>query len=188
MMFATIYVPNFYLQAATRYQPELRGKPVALIEEHERKPVIIQLNDAAEKTGIRKGMTPSQALARCLSVVIKARAYMQEQSIEEILVQCAFTLSPFVETTAAGICTVQLTANRNLSEKARHGESVLWRISRVIQHLAECEIRAQAAIAPTPDTSLLAAHLARPVLQVEDAKEFLAPLPIETLATSSAAF
>ena len=112
MMFATIYVPNFYLQAATRYQPELRGKPVALIEEHERKPVIIELNDAAEKTGIRKGMTPSQALARC-------------------------------------------------------------------------EIRAQAAIAPTPDTSLLAAHLARPVLQVKDAKEFLAPLPIETLGTGS---
>jgi len=180
-MFATIYVPNFYLQAATRHQPELRGKPVALIEEHERKPVIIQLNDAAEKTGIRKGMTPSQALARCLSVVIKARAHTQEQSIEEILVQCAVTLSPFVETTAAGICTVQLTANRNFSEKACYGESVPRRISRVIQHLAECEIRAQAAIAPTPDTSLLAAHLARPVLQVEDAKEFLAPLPIETL-------
>jgi nucleotidyltransferase/DNA polymerase involved in DNA repair len=174
-MFATIYVPNFYLQAATRHQPELRGKSVALIEEHERKPVIIQLNDAAEKTGIRKGMTPSQALARCLSVVIKARAHMQEQSIEEILVRCAFSLSPFVETTAAGICTLQFTANRNLSE----------RVSRVIQHLAECEIGVQAAIAPTPDTSLLAAHLARPVLQVENAKEFLAPLPIETLGTST---
>jgi nucleotidyltransferase/DNA polymerase involved in DNA repair len=185
MMFATIYVPNFYLQAATRHQPELRGKPVALIEEHDRKPVIIQLNDAAEKTGIRKGMTPSQALARCLSVVIKARAHMQEKSIEEILVQCAFTLSPFVETTAAGICTVQFTANRNLSEEPCHGESVPRRILRVIQHLAECEIRAQAAIAPTPDTSLLAAHLARPVLEVEDAKEFLAPLPIETLGTGS---
>jgi nucleotidyltransferase/DNA polymerase involved in DNA repair len=185
MMFATIYVPNFYLQAATRHQPELRGKPVALIEEHERKPVIIQLNDAAEETGIRKGMTPSQALARCLSVVIKARAHMQEESIEEILVQCAFTLSPFVETTAAGICTVQFTANRDLSEEACHGESIPQRILRVIQHLAECQIRAQAAIAPTPDTSLLAAHLAGPVLEVEDAKEFLAPLPIETLGTGS---
>jgi nucleotidyltransferase/DNA polymerase involved in DNA repair len=187
-MFATIYLPNFYLQAATRHQPELRAKPVALIEEQERKPVIIQLNEAAGKAEIRQGMTPSQALARCLQVRIKIRAHIQEKSIQEILIQCAFTLSPFVEATAPGICTIQFTADRNLSEKARHGESALRRISRVIQQLVECEICAQAAIAPTADTSFLAAHLARPVLQVENAKEFLAPLPIETLGTSCPAF
>src|SRR5213594_4498843 len=177
-MFATIYLPNFYLQAATRHQPELRAKPVGLIEQQQRKPVIVQLNETAEKAGIRKGMTPSQALARSLRVVIKTRAQMQEKSIQEILIHHAFTLSPFVEATAPGICTVQFTDDRNLSEK----------VSRVIERLLECEIAAQAAIAPTPDTSFLAAHLARPVLQIENAKEFLAPLPIETLATSSAAF
>ena len=181
-MFATIYLPNFYLQAATRHQPELRATPVGLIEEQQRKPVIVQLNEPAEKAGIRKGMTPSQALARSLRVVIKTRAQMQEKSMQEILIHYAFTLSPFVEATGPGICTVQFTDNRNLSEKARHGESVLWRISRVIQQLAECEIAAQAAIAPTPDTSFLAANLARPVLQIENAKDFLVPLPIETLA------
>src|SRR2546430_365686 len=136
-MFATIYLPNFYLQAATRHQPELRAKPVGLIEEQQRKPVIVQLNEPAEKAGIRKGMTPSQALARSLRVVIKTRAQMQEKSIQEILIHHAFTLSPFVEATAPGICTVQFTDNRNLSEK----------VSRVIQQLPECEIAAQAAIA-----------------------------------------
>ncbi len=156
-MFATIYLPNFYLQAATRHQPELRAKPVALIEEQERKPVIIQLNEAAENAGIQKGMTPSQALARWLHVTIKVRVHIQEKFIQEILIQCAFTL-------------------------------VLRRISRVIQQLDECEIRAQAAIAPTADTSFLAAHLARPVLQVENAKEFLGNLSIETLATYCPAF
>ena len=177
-MFATIYLPNFYLQAATRHQPELRTKPVALIEEQERKPVIIQLNQAAGKAGIRKGMTPSQALARSLRVVIKVRARAQEKSIQEILIYYAFTLSPFVENTAPGVCTIQFTDYRDLSPK----------LAQVIEQLAECEIAAQAPIAPTPDTSFLAAHLARPVLQIENAKEFLAPLPIETLATSSAAF
>jgi protein ImuB len=177
-MFATIYLPNFYLQAATRHQPELRSKPVALIEEQDRKPVIIQLNDAAEKAGIQKGMTPSQALARSLRVVIKVRARAQEKSIHEILLHYAFTLSPFVENTAPGVCTIQFTDYRDLSPK----------LAQVIEHLAECEITAQAAIAPTPDTSFLAAHLARPVLQIENAKGFLAPLPIETLATSSPDF
>jgi Nucleotidyltransferase/DNA polymerase involved in DNA repair len=171
-MFATIYLPNFYLQAAMRHQPELRAQPVALLEEQEKKPVIIQLNEAAEQVGIRKGMTPSQALARYLQVTIKARARMQEKSIQEMLLHYAFTRSPFVEATRPGICTIQFTDNRDLSAK----------VSRVIEQLTECEITAQAGIAPTPDTSLLIAHLARPVLEINDAKEFLASLPIETLA------
>jgi protein ImuB len=171
-MFATIYLPNFYLQAAIRHQPELRAQPVGLLEEQEKKPVIIQLNEAAEQAGIRKGMTPSQALARCLHVMIKARGRMQEKSIEEMLLHYAFTLSPFVEATKPGICIIQFTDNRDLSAK----------VSRVIEQLAECKITAQAGIAPTPDTSLLITHLARPVLEINDAKEFLAPLPIETLA------
>jgi protein ImuB len=171
-MFATIYLPNFYLQAAMRHQQELRAKPVALIEEQEKKPVIIQLNEAAEKAGICKGMTPSQALARYLQIIIKARERAQEKSIEEILLHFAFTLSPFVEATAPGISTIQFTNYRDLTAK----------VSRVIKQLADCEIIAQAGIAPTPDTSLLIAHLARSVLQVENPKEFLGPLPIATLA------
>jgi protein ImuB len=171
-MFATIYLPNFYLQAATRHQPQLRAKAVALIEEQEKRPVIIELNEAAEAAGIDKGMTPSQALARCLRVVIRVRERAQEKLINEILLQHAFTLSPFVEATAPGICTIQFTDNRNLTSK----------LARVIEKLAKCEITARAGIAPLPDTSLLAAHLARPVCEVVDAQNFLAPLPIETLA------
>ena len=64
-MFATIYLPNFYLQAAIRHQPELRPKPVALLDDNEKRAVIIQLNEPAEKAGVRTGMMPSQGLARC---------------------------------------------------------------------------------------------------------------------------
>ncbi len=54
-------------------------------------------------------------------------------------------------------------------------------MERVIEQLADAEIVAQAGIAPTPDASFLAAHLAKPVLQIDDASEFLATLPLETL-------
>jgi len=67
-MFATIYLPNFYLQAAMRHHPKLRAQPVALIDTAESKVSIIQLNELAEKAGVAKRMTPSQALARCLQV------------------------------------------------------------------------------------------------------------------------
>jgi hypothetical protein len=171
-MFATIYLPNFYLQATLRHQPDLENKPVALIDDQEKKAIIIQLNLAAEKTGARVGMTPSQGLARYLDLVIKIRSHSQEKLLQDILLHFAGTLSPYVETTAPGIATVQFTDTRNLTAK----------VSYVVEQLAESEIAAQAGIAPTPDASFLAAHLARPVLQIDNASEFLAALPIEVLA------
>jgi len=171
-MFATIYLPNFYLQAAMRHHPKLRAQPVALIDTSKSKVSIIELNELAEKAGVAKRMTPSQALARCLQVVIRTRERAQENVIDEILLQHAFMLSPFVEASSPGVCTVQFTDTRDLTAK----------LSRIIAKLEKCEIHAQAGIASSPDTSFLAAHLARPVLQIDQLKEFLAPLPIETLA------
>jgi len=76
-MFATIYLPDFYLQAALRHQPDLSDKPVALIDDQEKKAIIVQLNSAAENAGVRIGMTPSQGLARYLNLVIKIRNQSQ---------------------------------------------------------------------------------------------------------------
>src|SRR6266705_2354866 len=173
-MYAIIYLPSFYLQAAMRHQPELCSKPVALLDENEKKAIIIQLNEVAAKVGVRTGMTPSQGLGRCLSLIVKTRARSQEKLIDEILLHYAFTLSPYVEASAPGVCTIQFTDNRKLTPK----------LSRVIEQLGPCEIIAQAGIALTPDVSFLVAQLARPVLQIENARKFLALLPIETLATA----
>src|ERR1700738_2152488 len=144
-MFATIYLPNFYLQAAMRHHPKLRARPVGLIDPSHKKVAIIELNDAAEQVGVTKGMTPSQALARCLQVVIRTRERGQEKLIDDILLQHAFMLSPFVEATAPGVCTIQFTDDRNLVAK----------LGRVIERLGKCEITAQAGIARLPDASFL---------------------------------
>ena len=67
---------------------------------------------------------------------------------------------------------MQFTEMRNVAKK----------VSSVVEQLVLSEIVAQAGIAPTPDASFLAAHLARPILQTDNAGEFLATLPIEVLA------
>jgi hypothetical protein len=171
-MFATIYVPNFYLQAALRHQPERAEAPVALIDGEATKAVIIQLNAAAARVGVTVGMTPSQGLARYLPLLVRTRSRAQEKLLSAMLLQFAFALAPYVEATAPGIATVQFTDSRNLTVK----------VERVVTLLAASEITARAGIADTPDASLLAAHLANPVLQVNDTRDFLRPLPIETLA------
>lgn len=171
-MFATIYLPNFCLQAALRHQPELATKPVALIDGEATKAVVIQLNAAAELAGVRSGMTPSQGLARCLELVVKTRVRVQEKTLDEFLLHFACTLAPYVEATAPGICTIQFTDTKNVEANVR----------RVIAQIEAAGVLARAGIAPTPDASLLAARLANPILHVDDARDFLAPLPIETLA------
>ena len=172
-MFAALYLPNFALQAALRHEPELHRQPVALLDDEQSKATIIQLTQAATETGVTKGMTPSQGLARCLSLIVKTRARAQEKIAGEILLHHAATLSPEIEATAPGVCTVHFTSTKNCVEN----------IERVIAQLAALQLTAQAGIAATPDLSFLAACLARPALQIDDAKNFLAPLPIETLLT-----
>jgi protein ImuB len=174
-MFATILLPNFYLQAIARHQPKLREQPLAVLDATATKAAILQLNEAAENEGVRAGMTPSQALARCLHLVIKARARDCEQQLSDILLHHAFMLSPFVEATAPGVCTVQFMQSIRLSEKLRNA----------IDLLAHCDLVARAGIAQNPDASLLAAHRAEPVLEIKEAKKFLAPLPIETLTVEA---
>lgn len=172
-MFATLLVPNFYLQAALRHAPELREQPVALIDDRAAKAIIIQLNESAAAVGVRCGMAPSQGLARCLSLLVRTRDRLQERLLADVVLQSAFTLSPDVEATASGIWTIQFTDTRRVEEN----------VARTIATLSAMHIEARGGIAATPDASLLAAHLASPVLKIDDAKSFLASLPLEVLAS-----
>jgi nucleotidyltransferase/DNA polymerase involved in DNA repair len=170
-MFAAIYLPDFELQAALRYDPTLWGKAVALINDRETKAAILQLTPKAAEAGVVAGMTASQALARCLNLIIKTRAFEQEKIAGDILLHQAATLAPEIEATAPGVCTVHFTSNKNCCDK----------VERVVGQMAELQLRAQAGLAATPDLSFLAACLARPVLEIENPQEFLGPLQIETL-------
>ncbi len=174
-MFATILLPNFYLQAIARHQPALRTAPLAVLDDVAQRAVILQLNEAAEAVGVRVGMAPSQGLARCLQLVIKARAREGEEQVANILLHHAFILSPWVEATAPGVCTVQF----------RHQTRLLEKLQDVVASLARCDLQAKAGLAENADASFLAAHLADPVLEIGEAKKFLADLPLETLALST---
>ena len=182
-MFATILLPNFYLQAIARHQPKLRDQPLAVLDDTAIKAVILQLNEAAENEGVRAGMTPSQALARCLHLVIKARARDCEQQISDILLHHAFMLSPFVEATAPGVCTVQFMQPCSAGRwpPPESSDRLTERLRCIIDLLARCDLIARAGIAENPDASFLAAHRAEPVTHVTESKTFLAQLPIETL-------
>jgi nucleotidyltransferase/DNA polymerase involved in DNA repair len=174
-MFAALYLPDFALQAALRHEPALHQTPVAVLDAEEVKATIMQLTKSAAEAGVSAGMTASQGLARCLSLIIKSRAREQEKIVNEILLHHAAPLAPEIEATAPGVCTVRFTSFKHCREN----------IERVVRQLAQLQLIAQVGLAATPDLSFLAACLARPVLEIDDPQKFLGPLPIETLCSLS---
>lgn len=151
-MFAAIYIPDFSLQAVLRADPDLRARPVALVDPEMTGTPIIQATSAAAMAGVIAGLTPAQAMARCRDLMIKTRSHPQEQSATGILLQTAYAFSPNIESTALGVCTMELKrlGLRDASDAQNYG-------AKIIQALAPFCLEARIGIAPTPELALLAA-------------------------------
>ena len=175
-MFAVILLPHFRLQAALRFREELRERPVALTHEHEDKTGLLEVSAAAERAGVRPGQPSPQALARCPGLVLISRAAAQEHAAQAALLEVAATLSPEIEATADGYCTVNLHASRDRDWPAL--------ATRVIASLEMLRLSAQCGVAPNPDLAFLAARHARPTLVVQSPAAFLANLAIQELEPS----
>ncbi len=182
-MFAVIYIPNFHLQAALRLEPELRTRPVALIDDRLPKATIFQLTEAAANSGVNIGLTSTQAMARCRDIIIRSRSIAQEEAATETLLQCAYCFSPNIESTAAGICTIDL---QGLNICRRRGDESLtlpgvedantsenhhvvsyteeW-ADKILFALGQLGFEAQLGLAETPTLALQAAkHASSPSL------------------------
>jgi protein ImuB len=172
-MFAVVLLPNFRLQAALRFREELHAQPVAIVDAKDPKTGVLEINDAANAAGVTTAQTSTQALARCSSVAIVPRSFAQENAAQSALIEIASTLSPEVEATADGFCTVNLRASREKNWQALGG--------RIVANLAALRLRGQIGIAANPDLAFIAARHARPVLVVQTPQAFLANLALHEL-------
>ena len=200
-MYAVIYIPDFHLQAALRAEPHLCGRPVALLDGQLPKAFVFQVTQAARDSGISIGLTSIQAMARCGEVVLRSRSPVQEQAARDILLQCAYSFSPAIEDTADGVCTMDLkglpvagdcNCEFGSGERGPYAEAQRFSFERklaiaelgrwsekIIDALAQLQLRAQIGVAQTPQLAWQAARQARPILLIEDAEGFVSSLPIE---------
>ena len=182
-MFAVIYIPDFFLQAALRHEPELFSRPVALLNKELKS--ICQFTSAARTAGVCEGLTATQALARCSTLLIRPRSTTQESLATEILLECAYTFSPNIESTAPGICTLDMKslpvmAAGETSTSVATAPIEAW-MQQIIARLARLNLRAKIGIAENPNLALQAAKIAQPSLLVANPGEFLSALPIENI-------
>jgi protein ImuB len=171
-MVAVIHIPDFALQAALRPEPELLSRPVALLDDAPGKAAVLQMTAAAREAGVCRGQTSTQAKARCGNVIIKSRSRAAEETATAMLLQCAYGASPAIESTAEGVCTLDLKGLPAADES--------WAIN-ILDALAQLRLRAQIGIAETPRLAWMAAKEARPFLFVQEAEAFVAALPLNAL-------
>lgn len=169
-MYSVLLLPEFRLQAALRHRPELRGKPVVLVEKENTKGLVIERTESAQKFGVSPGMAAVQALARCPHLTIIPRAESQERNVKAALLEAACALSPDVEITADGYCTVDMRRS-GIKDWSAFG-------TEIVKRLAVLELVANVGIAPNPDLAFLAARKAAPVLVVQSPEIFLSHLAV----------
>ena len=168
MNYAALHVPRFALLAVVRHEPALAGRPVALVAGEGRRAVVTETSPEAARA--TPGLAAPLAAARCPGLVLRERDPAAEQEAQRMLVAAAFALSPRVESTFAGHCTIDLQgADDARTEAAMH---------RTLLELRAVGLPAAFGAGETPLLARYAARLADPVLIVRDRVAFLRPLPL----------
>ena len=96
MAFASLFLPDFPVQAVVRLEPELQGKPVAILAGASPLTRVFAANQEAKERGVESGMTKVQAEA-FQGITWRWRSTSQEATAYAALLDCAWTISPRVE-------------------------------------------------------------------------------------------
>lgn len=173
MSFAVLAVPAFSLRALLRLERLLDGKAVALTEGEGKRARVVQATDTALESGVRLGMSCVQALAECPDLALRPPSLAAEKEAEAVLLAAAWSLSPRVEQTASGLCTVDLTGR---TEAGLRDDA-----ARLAFVLGGQGLPIRMGVADTPLTARFAAHAGGPQNWVADSRAFLVGLPVALL-------
>ncbi|MGH9735871.1 MAG: DNA polymerase Y family protein [Candidatus Acidiferrales bacterium] len=113
MAFASIFIPNFPVQAVVRSEPALRDRAVAIVDGTPPVWSVVATNEAAAKTGIAIGMTKSQ-VQQFVGIEIRHRSPASEKAAHAALLDLGWSLSPRVEDTAPNTVALDLAGLNSL--------------------------------------------------------------------------
>ncbi len=155
MAFAVIFIPDFPVQAVLRVEPEgrihLLHHAVVILDGPESLLRAVAVNKMARSVGIEVGMTKLK-IETSRQVVLKRRSLSLESTAQQALIDCASAFSPRVESTAAGIVTLDLAGCVTLFG------SVEQLATKLSADLSALHFAANVAAAENPDTALFAAR------------------------------
>jgi protein ImuB len=180
MAFASIFVPNFMVQAVVRTEPLLRERALALIEGNPPLCNVVAINEKAARAGIEIGMTKMNA-SQFTGVEIRPRSPAQEKIAHDVLLDIGWSVSPRIEDTAQDAIVLDLSGLTQLfGADPQIGAHLARRAS-------DCGLAANAAIAANANTALIAARGFPGVTVIPSGEEAnrLGELPVSVIEPSA---
>jgi protein ImuB len=177
MAFASIFVPNFSVQAAVRSEPALREVAFVLVDGHPPLCKVIAVNEKAARSGIECGMMKTDA-AQFSGVEIRPHSRMQDKSAHAALLDIGWSVSPRIEDTAENAIVLDLAGLDYLFDSEQDIAT------RLIQRSSECGFLPNIAIASNIETALIAARGFTGITVIPCGKEseYLSDLPVGVLS------
>jgi DNA polymerase-4/protein ImuB len=176
MSYACLAVPSLALAQALLERPDLRGRPVALVDESG-----VRVSDAtseAARRGVRAGMTVREAVAYCPRLAVLEQRPARLRRVAEQLLEAASTVSPLIEEAEPGVVFADLRGLESLYP--RPGE-----IEGALLASAPAGLQPRVGIAGQRFTAHVAALSAPPGealrVDVEESAAFLGSRPAEWL-------
>jgi protein ImuB len=183
MAFASVYVPNFMVQAAVRAEPELRERALALVEGAPPLWKIVAANPGALQAGIEFGMGGSQA-KQFSSVEIRRRSPGLEKAAHAALLDVGWSVSPRVEGTAADTIVLDIAGLTSLFGSVKNLAEAL------AERTASMGLWQHVAVASNIEAAIHAARGFRGITLIAPGEESerLSSLPVEVLFLSVETF
>ncbi len=119
--YACFVAHEFPLQALLRLRPELRRKPVVVLDGEPPFEQVCSLNTAALTLGVAPGMTKLE-MEMFPTVIVLLRSRAEESAARAALLECAGSFSPWVENQSSDgcfICVIDITGTEALFGSSR---------------------------------------------------------------------
>lgn len=170
----------FYASVEQRDRPELRGKPVIVAGPPPRG-VVSAASYEARRFGIRSAMPTAEALQRCRTVEVLG-GDMKRYAAESRTIRAVFEeFSPEIEPISLDEAFIDITRSRLILDDSK--EAIGWRLKERVRE--ETGLCVSVGIAAVKMVAKIASDQGKPdglvVVEPEDSRAFLAPLPIRRL-------
>jgi len=151
MAFASIHIPDFWVQSVARFEPALRDRAVALVDGIPSLSKVVAANQAALQFGIQVGMAKSLAV-KFEGVEIRHRSPGKEASSHGASLDLGWSFSPRLEDTAPDTIVLDLAGLASLFGS----EDNIAR--QLTQRASDLGLAANVAIAHNLEAALLASR------------------------------